>query len=116
MSLSRIGMAAGILAMLAWIGTPAFAGHDPSMHGHGHKGGMFGDSHGKHGGNGHGNGKHGDKGYGHNHGSFENTHSNKGGAERGLDRANEAAGYNGEEGRENASAHHNSHGSHHGDE
>ena len=122
MSLNRIGIAAGILAVLAWIGTPAFAGHDPLMHGHGHQGGMFGDSHGSHGGKGHGHshgsfdGKHGNKGHGHNYGSFENTHSNKGGADRGLDRANDAAGYNGGEGRENASTHYQNHSSHDGDE
>jgi hypothetical protein len=95
---SRIGLAAGILAMMAWASTPVFAGHDK---GHGHKSEMSGSSHGKHGKKGHGHHEETDD-----NDSFENHHSNKGGAERGLDRANEVAGEHGEEGRENASKHH----------
>jgi len=97
---SRIGILAGIIAMLAWASTPVLAGHN-NGHNHGHKGEMSDGSH----------GVHGKKGHGHkqesvDNDSLENEHGNKGGAERGLDRANEVAGEHGEEGRENASSHH----------
>ena len=87
--------------MISWMSTPAFAGHNSLGQGHGHKAGISGvfteEGTGHHGGT---------KGHGHQHGAWDNTHSNKGGALHGLDRANQVAGSHGEEGRENASAHH----------
>jgi hypothetical protein len=82
---SKITFVAAVLASIAWLSAPAFAGHNTSTHVHGHGG---------------------TKSHGHKHGAEDNTHSNKGGAQRGLDRANQVAGSHGEEGRENASAHH----------
>jgi hypothetical protein len=109
---NRTTLVAAALAMISWMSTPAFAGHNPSHgHGHGHEAGTFGESTK---GTSHHNGT---KSHGHKHGAGDNTHSNKGGTERGLDRANQVAGSHGEEGRENASAHHSDDtGSHDADE
>ncbi len=97
---NRITLAAAALSMISWMSTPALAGHNPLGHGHGHGAGISGGST-------KGTGHHGGtKGHGHQLSAGDNTHSNKGGAQRGLDRANQVAGSHGEEGRENASAHH----------
>jgi hypothetical protein len=102
MRADRLTLAAAALSMIAWMSTPAFAGHNPLGHGHGHGhkagiSGVFTESTRHHGGT---------KGHGHQLGARDNTHSNKGGALQGLDRANQVGGSHGEEGRENASAHH----------
>ena len=98
---SRLTLAAAALSMISWMSTPALAGHNSlgDGHGHGHNSEIFGAST-------KGPGHDGTKGHGHKHGAWDNTHSNKGGAQRGLDRANQVGGSHGEEGRENASAHH----------
>jgi hypothetical protein len=99
---SKIIIAVAVLSMVAWVSPQAWAGHDSYGKGRGHShstaisGGVTqASSH-----------HDGTKGHGHKHGAVANTHSNKGGAERGLTRANQVAGEHGEEGRENASAHH----------
>jgi hypothetical protein len=103
---SKIIIAAVVLSMVAWVSpqvwAQAWAGHDSYGKGRGHShstaisgGGTQASSH-----------HDGTKGHGHKHGAAANSHSNKGGAERGLTRANQVAGEHGEEGRENASAHH----------
>jgi hypothetical protein len=106
MLLNKITLIAAALSMLSWMSTPVFAGHNPSHgngHGHGHKAGT---SEGSAKGNGHHGGT--KTSHGHHQDASDNTHSNKGGAQRGLDRANQTAGSHGEEGRDNASAHHSS--------
>jgi len=106
---SGITLAAAALSMISWMSTPALAGHNPLGHGHGHKAGISGVSTGSTGHHG------GTKGHGHQLSAGENAHGNKGGELKGLDRANQVAGPNGEEGRENASGHHsNDAGSSHG--
>ncbi len=92
--------AAGFLMLLSMAAAPALAGH-----GNG-KDNAFG--HGK-------SGKHSSAKHGHGHhagtwGNSDNAHSNKHGEERGLSRANDVAGAHGEKGRNNAAAHHSSHG------
>jgi hypothetical protein len=90
MDFSKITLAAAVFSMLSGVATPAFAGHNPLGHAHGH---------------GHGAGIGGApaKSGGHHFGSG-NSHSNKGGELRGLDRANEAAGSHGQQGRDKAAA------------
>jgi hypothetical protein len=102
MRYNRITLAVALLSMLSWTSTSAFAGHKPPGYGHGHKAGITEASTGGIGRHGGGHGKH--------VGAFR---SNKGGALRGVDRANQVAGSHGEEGRENASAHHSNAGSSH---
>jgi len=102
MLFNKIPLAAAALSMMSWMSTPVFAGHNSLGHanGHGHKVGtseVSTEGTGHHGGT---------KGHGHHHDASDNTHSNKGGALRGLDRANQVAGSHGEDGRDNASAHH----------
>jgi hypothetical protein len=109
MFFNKITFAAGAIAMMSWMSTPAFAGHNASGHGHSNKWGIsdaFTESGGHKGG--------GTKSHGHHSHASHSTHGNKGGATRGLDRANDVAGSHGEEGRENASTHHgDDHGSSH---
>jgi hypothetical protein len=103
MLFNKITIGAAALSMVSWMATPVFAGHNPMGHGngHGHEVGISGVST-------RGTGHHGGtKGHGHLDAS-DNTHGNKGGTLRGLDRADQVAGSHGEEGRENASAHHSS--------
>jgi hypothetical protein len=88
---------AAVLSIISWATTPASAGHNPFSQGHGHGTGYFGGSASHHHGN--GGGRHHPEASG-------NPHSNKGGELRGLDRADQVAGSHGEEGRENAEAHH----------
>jgi hypothetical protein len=110
MFFNKITFAAAAIAMMSWMSTPAFAGHknQASGHGHGHKGDIS-DTFTE------GGGHKGGKGHGHHSHASHSTHGNKGGETRGLDRANEVAGSHGEEGRENASAHHgDDHGGDHG--
>jgi hypothetical protein len=100
MFFSKITFGAAAIAMMSWLATPAFAGHNASGDGHGHtshNSGALTE------GGGH---KGGTKSHGHHSHASHDTHGNKGGAERGLDRANDVAGSHGEEGRENAAAHH----------
>lgn len=91
MHFDRITLAAAVLSMLSGVATPALAGHNPfgHVHGHGHGVGIGGAP---------------TKGGGHHFGTSGNSHSNKGGELRGLDRANEAAGPNGQQGRDKAAA------------
>lgn len=106
MPFNRITFAAAALSMLSWMSTPALAGHNPLGHGHGHSHVVGGaESYTKGGGHHHGAG-----GHGHHFEASDNLHSNKGGALRGLDRANEVAGSHGQAGRDNAFAHHSDHG------
>jgi hypothetical protein len=86
MLFNKIPLAAAALSMISWMSTPVFAGHNSLGHanGHGHKVGtseVSTEGTGHHGGT---------KGHGHHHDACDNTHSNKGGALRGLDRANQA--------------------------
>lgn len=94
MKLGKFVVAAVGLSMVLWGATPAFAGH-----GHGESNALaYGKS------EEHGGGKHfGDSG---------NTHSNKHGEYRGLERGNEVAGSHGEKGRGNAGVRQSEHGSH----
>ncbi|MGH7914223.1 MAG: hypothetical protein ACREPW_06190 [Candidatus Binataceae bacterium] len=104
MSFNKITLAAAALSMMSWMATPVFAGHNPLDHGHGHKAEISGTST-------KGTSHHrGTKGHGNPLSASDNTHSNKDGATRGLDRANQVAGSHGEKGRENASAHHSNDG------
>jgi hypothetical protein len=82
------------------LSTPVFAGHSATGdgNGHGHKGATSGDATEANG--------HQVASKGHGHHVSHNTHGNKGGAQRGLDRADQVAASHGEEGRDNASTHH----------
>ena len=103
---NKTTLIAAALSMISWMSAPAFAGHNSmghgNDHGHGHEVGISGVPTG---GTGH---RGGTKGHGHHLDGSDNTHSNKGGALRGLKRADQVAGSHGEKGRENASAHHSS--------
>ena len=109
MHLNRITLAAAILSMMSWVAIPTFAG-GPNSFGHGHG---FGSPH-RHG---HGSGISGGLTGDASHGSRapDDPHSNKGGAQRGLDRANDVAGPHGEQGRGNAAEHQAASGPHDGD-
>ena len=114
MLFNKITIGAAALSVMSWMSTPVFAGHNPMGHGngHGHAAGISGVSTA-------GTGHHGGtKGHGHHVDGSDHPYGNKGGAMRGLDRADQVAGSHGEEGRENASAHHSSDydSSHHADE
>jgi hypothetical protein len=97
MHFNGLTLAAAVLSILAWIATPALAGHNPLGQGHGHGHGAGFSAGGGH--------QQGAGGSGHHKGVSDSPHSNKGGALRGLNRANQVAGPHGEEGRENAAAH-----------
>lgn len=87
----RLMSTVAMLSMLTWMATPALAGHNhPSFgHGHGH-----GDAKTTTGTSSEGNSQHA--------GAAGNPHSNEGGELRGLDRANQAAGSHGQQGRDEA--------------
>jgi hypothetical protein len=95
MSMNRLALAAAGISMLLWVATPALAGH-----GHG-SGNAFASGNAE---------KHG---LGHHFGTSGKPHSNKHGALRGLDRANDVAGSHGQQGRTNAAAHQSEDGSSH---
>jgi hypothetical protein len=96
MKLSKLVVAAAGLSMVVWGATPAFAGH-----GHGHDNAFaFGKA------ENHGGGQH-----------FEdsgNSHGNKHGEYRSLERANDVAGTHGQKGRNGAASHQSEGGSSHG--
>src|ERR1700730_3674047 len=99
MLFNKITIGAAALSVMSWVSTPVFAAHNPMGHsnGHGHAVGISGVSTA-------GTGHHGGtKGRGHHLDGSDTQHGNKGGAMRGLDRADQVAGSHGEEGRENAS-------------
>jgi hypothetical protein len=94
MLFNKITIGAAALSVMSWVSTPVFAGHNPMGHsnGHGHAVGISGVSTA-------GTGHHGGtKGHGHHLDGSDNPHGNKGGAMRGLDRADQVAGSHGRKG------------------
>lgn len=97
MNTNRLALGSAAFLTLLLIATPALAGHG---HGGGHAFG-FGSME-KRGGE-------------HHFGSLEDTHGNKHGELRALDRANDVADLHGQKGRTGAAAHQSDHGHAHGD-
>jgi hypothetical protein len=100
MLFNKLTLVAAGFSMMLW--TPAFAGHSVIGDGnsHGHELTTSGNAT-------EANGHHG-RSNGQGHRVSHNMHGNKGGAQRGLDRADQVAASHGEEGRDNASTHHSS--------